>query len=121
MLTRYDCLAVKNGSHTTCYDSPLAKTSAPPNLDYGLRMTRRKILKLTDRVVIKIPGIMVSSSRSGTGTLIVDGKEVQTITMLHTLPWIRQRDERFGIVRYADRRKRCGLPAAVHADRQADA
>ena len=35
--------------------------------------------------------------RSGTGTLIVDGKEVQSIKMPHTLPMILQWDESFDI------------------------
>ena len=35
--------------------------------------------------------------RPGTGTLKVDGKEVQTITMPHTLPMILQWDESFDI------------------------
>src|SRR5208283_538891 len=35
--------------------------------------------------------------RSGTGTLIVDGKEAQTIKMEHTLPMILQWDESFDI------------------------
>jgi len=35
--------------------------------------------------------------RSGTGTLKVDGKEVQTITMPRTLPMILQWDESFDI------------------------
>jgi arylsulfatase len=36
-------------------------------------------------------------SRPGTGTLKVDGKEVQTIAMEHTLPMILQWDESFDI------------------------
>jgi arylsulfatase len=40
---------------------------------------------------------MSGLGRSGIGTLKVDGKEVQTITMLHTLPMILQWDESFDI------------------------
>jgi len=40
---------------------------------------------------------MSGLGRSGTGTLKVDGKEVQTITMPHTLPMILQWDESFDI------------------------
>jgi len=38
---------------------------------------------------------MSGLGRSGTGTLIVDGKAVQTIKMEHTLPMILQWDEAF--------------------------
>ncbi|MEI6069510.1 MAG: arylsulfatase [Methylococcaceae bacterium] len=40
---------------------------------------------------------MSGLGRSGTGTLKVDGKEVKTITMPHTLPMILQWDESFDI------------------------
>ncbi len=40
---------------------------------------------------------MSGLGRSGTGTLIVDGKEVQTITMKKTLPMILQWDESFDV------------------------
>jgi len=40
---------------------------------------------------------MSGLGKSGTGTLKVDGKEVQTITMPHTLPMILQWDESFDI------------------------
>jgi hypothetical protein len=40
---------------------------------------------------------MSGLGRPGTGTLIVDGKAVQTITMPHTLPMILQWDESFDI------------------------
>jgi len=40
---------------------------------------------------------MSGLGRGGTGTLKVDGKEVQTITMPHTLPMILQWDESFDI------------------------
>jgi len=40
---------------------------------------------------------MSGLGRPGTGTLKVDGKEVQTITMPHTLPMILQWDESFDI------------------------
>jgi len=40
---------------------------------------------------------MSGVGRGGTGTLIVDGKEVQTIKMPHTLPMILQWDESFDI------------------------
>ena len=40
---------------------------------------------------------MSGLGRSGTGTLKVDGKEVQTLTMPHTLPMILQWDESFDI------------------------
>jgi arylsulfatase len=40
---------------------------------------------------------MSGLGRSGTGALKVDGKEVQTITMPHTLPMILQWDESFDI------------------------
>jgi len=40
---------------------------------------------------------MSGLGRSGTGTLKVDGKAVQTITMPHTLPMILQWDESFDI------------------------
>ncbi|MEW5251721.1 arylsulfatase [Microbulbifer sp. 2201CG32-9] len=40
---------------------------------------------------------MSGLGRSGTGTLKVDGREVQTITMKHTLPMILQWDESFDI------------------------
>ena len=40
---------------------------------------------------------MSGLGRPGTGTLKVDGKEVQTITMEHTLPMILQWDESFDI------------------------
>ena len=40
---------------------------------------------------------MSGLGRPGTGTLKVDGKEVQTITMDHTLPMILQWDESFDI------------------------
>jgi arylsulfatase len=40
---------------------------------------------------------MSGLGRSGTGTLKVDGKEVQTITLPHTLPMILQWDESFDI------------------------
>jgi arylsulfatase len=40
---------------------------------------------------------MSGLGRAGTGTLKVDGKEVQTITMPHTLPMILQWDESFDI------------------------
>ena len=40
---------------------------------------------------------MSGLGRPGTGTLKVDGKEVQTIAMPHTLPMILQWDESFDI------------------------
>ena len=40
---------------------------------------------------------MSGLGRPGTGTLKVDGKAVQTITMAHTLPMILQWDESFDI------------------------
>jgi hypothetical protein len=40
---------------------------------------------------------MSGLGRSGTGTLKVDGKAVQTIAMPHTLPMILQWDESFDI------------------------
>jgi len=40
---------------------------------------------------------MSGLGRSGTGTLKVDGKDVQTITLPHTLPMILQWDESFDI------------------------
>jgi hypothetical protein len=40
---------------------------------------------------------MSGLGRSGTGTLIVDGKAVQTVQMEHTLPMILQWDESFDI------------------------
>ena len=40
---------------------------------------------------------MSGLGRSGTGTLKVDGMEVQTIIMPHTLPMILQWDESFDI------------------------
>ena len=40
---------------------------------------------------------MSGLGRPGTGTLKVDGKDVQTITMPHTLPMILQWDESFDI------------------------
>jgi arylsulfatase len=40
---------------------------------------------------------MSGLGRSGTGTLKVDGKEVQSITLEHTLPMILQWDESFDI------------------------
>jgi arylsulfatase len=40
---------------------------------------------------------MSGLGRPGTGTLKVDGKPVQTITMPHTLPMILQWDESFDI------------------------
>ena len=40
---------------------------------------------------------MSGLGRPGTGTLKVDGKEVQTITLPHTLPMILQWDESFDI------------------------
>jgi arylsulfatase len=40
---------------------------------------------------------MSGLGRPGTGTLKVDGKAVQTITMQHTLPMILQWDESFDI------------------------
>src|SRR5437763_14475334 len=40
---------------------------------------------------------MSGLGRPGTGTLKVDGKEVQTVTMPHTLPMILQWDESFDI------------------------
>jgi arylsulfatase len=40
---------------------------------------------------------MSGLGRPGTGTLSVDGKAVQTITMDHTLPMILQWDESFDI------------------------
>jgi arylsulfatase len=40
---------------------------------------------------------MSGLGRPGTGTLKVDGKELQTITMPHTIPMILQWDESFDI------------------------
>ena len=40
---------------------------------------------------------MSGLGRSGTGTLIVDGKAVQTVKMEHTLPMILQWDEAFDV------------------------
>jgi hypothetical protein len=40
---------------------------------------------------------MSGLGRPGTGTLKVDGKEVQTITLPHTIPMILQWDESFDI------------------------
>jgi arylsulfatase len=40
---------------------------------------------------------MSGLGRPGTGTLIVDGKAVQTIVMDHTLPMILQWDESFDV------------------------
>jgi arylsulfatase len=40
---------------------------------------------------------MSGVGRPGTGTLTVDGKEVQTITLPHTLPMILQWDEAFDV------------------------
>ena len=63
---------------------------------------------------------MSGLGRPGTGTLKVDGKAVQTITMPHTLPMILQWDESFDIGSDTlHRGQRRGLPAAVHPHRQA--
>ncbi len=57
-------------------------------------------------------------AQPGTGTLKVDGKEVDTKRMPKTLPMILQWDEALTSALTPDRRQRRGLQASVPADRQ---